>query len=1858
MGFDSTTTGVSVHSLNHLLSVRAQADPEQSYTFLRDGAASDRITPRDLDRRARAIARWLGERAREGDRAILLYPPGIDFLAAFFGCLYARLIPAPLPLPAARTGLDKLALVQQDTGAKLALTVSALADDRFGVAAPGALRIEATDTVDDSLAEGFAPRAAGSTETAYLQYTSGSTSAPRGVMISHANVLSNLAYIDAGFMHSPDSVVVSWLPHFHDMGLIYGLLAPLYQSIPGYFMSPAAFVQRPRFWLETITRYRATHSGGPNFAYDLCVRRVGPDERQGLDLSSWEVAFNGAEPVHAETLDRFSKAFAGCGFRRQAFYPAYGLAEASLKVSGGAKSAEPVIFAAGLEALARNRVEAAPPGGGDVRAMVGCGAATGDTIVRIVDPETLRPCGPDQVGEIWVSGPGVATGYWNRPEETAQTFGARLADDGNRTYLRTGDLGFLRQGELFIAGRLKDLIIIRGLNHHPTDIELTARRAHPAVAASIAAAFSIETSGEERLVIAVEAGRHELENPEEVARAVRQAVAEKHEVRTHAFVLVKKGGIPRTSSGKVQRRLCRLLYLRGELSVVFESVAAGAAMTIDEPPLTRDSLLAAAEADRPALVETYLVNQVARVLKLDPAAITPGEPLTALGIDSVASVELQNRIETDLGVTVTAAEMIEGATIGRLASRIAEEIAAQAPPVQPLPRLAHSELPLSFVHDRLWLPVQIAPGNAAYHIPFAFRIDGPLELPALERALATVVARQESLRSSFVTKDGQPALVVSPSADARIRLIDLTGVPPAERVDEALDLAAHDVRKAFDLSRGPLFRFRLYRLSDTEHLALLVMHHVISDVWSVRLLIEELMTAYQAAITGEEPALDPLPVQYGDFAAWQRRELRDEKLGRLTRFWRDRLAGAPLLELATDRPHPKAPAFAAGSESLVFPPELAEKIRHFCREEGFTLFTVLFGAFTVLAARCSGQTDLVLGVTNANRNRPELERLIGFFAAPLVVRSEISPGATFRDALRDLRRDLLETYAHQELPFAKVVESAHPGRQSTYTPLFHVMFSLVRALLPDLNLPDLDLKAVEIGAGATDFDLFVNVVEERGDLRALAVYSKDLYDSGTVSSLMEAYLRILKDGVASPDRRVSEFDLPARLIRRIEEPKQVPVKPAITISATFTSEPVEEVLAFWMRELQFDYRIKFAPYNQIFQQLLDPGSPIYRNRTGVNVLLVRLEDWIQQRGEPDLDRLGEDVRHFAEYLKSAAERAAAPFLVCLCPPSPALLSNPVQAPVINRLESLIAAEFRNGGSVHVTRSETIARLYPVEHYYDPHGERLGHVPYTPEFFAALGTVIARGVHAMRTAPFKVIVLDCDQTLWSGVCGEDGPEGVVIDEPRRALQQFMLEQAGAGMLLAIASKNNEDDVWATFAAHPEMPLRREHFVAWRIDWDRKSDNLREIADELQLGLDTFIFVDDSPTECAEVEANCPEVLTLQLPQDARQIPGFLRHVWAFDHLTTTEEDKKRTAMYGQRLERLRLQQQVVTLDQFLDGLQINIEIGPVELGQVSRVSQLTQRTNQFNLTTIRRTEAEVRRFLDENGGECLAAHVSDRFGAYGLVGVILCAARDGVLDVDTFLLSCRALGRGVEHAMLARAGELAVERGLETVRLRYSRTAKNKPALKFLEDVAGGRQLPPDEKFVLDLPAREAAALTYRPDSAPGEPVEERARTAPPAGVAMRTIDYPRIATEMNSAAGILGLVRAEARANGASTAQYEPPRTPLERQLARIWSEMLNVPQVGVNDNFFDLGGHSLLAVQLLSRIRETFDVDLSLDVVFTGVFSVAELAKAIELHEIERAGSDEYAALLAEVENLSDEEVRALLEREQGAPKDEESGE
>jgi FkbH-like protein len=714
------------------------------------------------------------------------------------------------------------------------------------------------------------------------------------------------------------------------------------------------------------------------------------------------------------------------------------------------------------------------------------------------------------------------------------------------------------------------------------------------------------------------------------------------------------------------------------------------------------------------------------------------------------------------------------------------------------------------------------------------------------------------------------------------------------------------------------------------------------------------------------------------------------------------------------------------------------------------------------------------------------------------------------------------------------------------------------------------------------------------------------------------------------------FALPNSSNERLEH------KWTIAVSANFTAEPLGDSLSFWMKELEFPCAVEFGPYDQVFQQLLDPGSTLSKNKGGLNVVLIRLEDWARGASEMKSgfegeggveERLERHASVLTAALRTAGEQSAVPCLLCLCPASRQFQTNESLASFLQSLEGHIARSLNDSRGIHVVTSAELGAEYPVSNYEDPRADKVGHVPYTQEFFSALGTMIARCFYFIHTPPYKAIVLDCDHTLWRGVCGEDGACGVQVDSACRALQEFVIAQRAAGMMVCLCSKNNEEDVWKVFEQNSGMILKREHILASRINWRPKSENLRSLADELRLGLDSFIFLDDSAVECAEVEARSPEVLALQLPMETREMSKLLSSVWAFDHRKTTQEDRNRSELYATDAKREHLRTRSLSLDEFLAGLELSVEISPMQDADLARVSQISQRTNQFNFTTIRRSEVEMERLCRTGETECLVVRLRDRFGDYGLVGAMIFTANSGLLDVDSIMLSCRALGRRVEHRMLAHLGGIARARGLERLRINFTSTTKNKPAREFLDSIGAKFGSSNGDAYRFEFSSVLIAGLC-EPGQAASAPsaVEAKASSplAPPVeskshnnGIGRSRI-LKRIAVDLCDSEKVSQAIAAANVVQLRPAAGYAAPETPLQASLASLWAEILKVDAVGIHDDFFELGGHSLMAMQLAFKIQETFNVDFGLESFLQTPVLAAQAERLQELL-LEEAGDAEY---------------------------------
>lgn len=1082
----------------------------QAFTFLVDGESEQvTLTYQQLDRHARAIASQLQAKGAAGDRALLLYPPGLDYLAAFFGCLYAGVVAVPAYPPRNQRNTPRIQAIIADAQAQIALTTTAISSTVRLLTDSNSLTWLTTDNLKQGIEDAWQQPCIDRDTLAFVQYTSGSTGTPKGVMLTHGNLLHNAAATYQVMEHSAASIFVSWLPTYHDMGLIGGILQPVYGGFPCILMPPASFLQRPYRWLQAISQYKGTTSGAPNFAYELCTQKITPEQKQTLDLSSWSVAFNGAEPIRSDTLERFATAFADCGFRSEAFYPCYGMAEATLIVAGGQKSAIPIVKTVQKAALAANQILAA----NNECNLVSCGQSIPEQQIVIANPDTLTRCQASEVGEIWVSGSSVGKGYWQRPTETAETFHAYLSDTGEGPFLRTGDLGFLDDRQLFVTGRVKDLIIIRGRNLYPQDIELTAERSHPALRFGSNAAFAIES--EERLVVVQELEFRAKPNLDEVANAIRRAVTAEHEIQVYAVVLIKGGTIPKTSSGKIQRRATRADFYNKQLEIVHSSIKESIFVN-EVSSLKRDRLLTLTPSERQPLLASYLVAQVARVLAVLPTAIEQEQPLNRLGLDSLKVFELKNQIEHDLEATVAVADLFESA-IAQLATKLSDFTADTALNLTQI-KTDNQFHPLSFAQQQLWFVHQLAPNSSAYNIPLVMDLKGQLNVGVLEQSLNEIISCHAVLRTNFIVVGDRPMQVINPTATIDLPVVDLRELSDGERADMVQIQTINLAQQPFNLSTQLLIRGLLLRLADEEYKLLLTLHHIIADGWSVGILIRELISLY-----GSLKPSSQLPLQYVDFAYWQRQYLQADS--KLLAYWRQQLGGnLPVLNLPM-RSRPPMPTFSGDRASLTIPKDLTQALKNLSQHEGATLYMTLLAAFKTLLYRYTGQTDILVGSPVANRNRREIESLIGCFVNVLVLRSHLSSELSFKQLLAQVKSTALAAYAHQDLPFEQLVHQLQPERSLSYNPLFQVMFVFQNMPISVPELSEISIDWQEGYTSTSKFDLTLFMHEQGQELIATIEYNTDLFAADAIARMLGHLETLLAAIVANCDRSIAQLPL-------------------------------------------------------------------------------------------------------------------------------------------------------------------------------------------------------------------------------------------------------------------------------------------------------------------------------------------------------------------------------------------------------------------------------------------------------------------------------------------------------------------------------------------------------------------------------------------------------------------------------------------------------------------------------------------------------------------------------------------------------------
>lgn len=1816
--------------LDALLRVAENAPEKTAFSVVSSASELERaITYGELDRAARAIADWLQAHNGAGERVLLDFPAGLDFITAFWGCAYAGAIAVPVPhgrsLPQEFT-----ARLLRDANPRFICGNSSASKGRAWQNVTNEAQYVDTSSLDMSRANSWRQPVQHGSDIAYLQYTSGSTSAPKGVIITHDNLIANIRYIDSGFRHTKESVVVTWLPHYHDMGLVYGIVLPIFYGIPCVCMSPMAFMQTPALWLSVISKTRATHSGGPNFAYDACVRKVSIEERDRLDLSSWRVAFNGAEPVSQQTMEVFYKTFRETGFSYNAFHAAYGLAEATLKVSAPKPDAAPTSVTIRSGVIECGSVELCPTSTPQSRSVVSCGVTNEDTTVIIVNPTSRRECVPGGIGELWVNGPGVSPGYWRREEDTAETFNGVVHGRAER-FLRTGDLGFILGGQLYPLGRIKDLLIIRGANYYPEDIEAVVSQSIELRHLGRAAAFGIEWNGGEKVVVIAEAGtaKHNSfskgKDFNEVLQNIRNAISTSLQLEVYAVGIVKRGMLPRTTSGKLQRSRCRDLFLGNQFDFV-------AISTLHDPgelsqwPKTPDKSIDNGLGNR---IETYLVAALKTLLG-HKASIERESNMVGLGLDSLMATELQRRLEQDFcGIPIRAVDFLKDGTVAGCARLIEQALCDGSPSKVKVAVDRQSAWELSPEQRRLLLLQDFAPISPAYNLCATVQIDGAIHIHTLRAALQTVVLRHKPLHSLF-SGSSPRAHTLNPKALPHISLCDMSMIEPPQPGESAAEITRTLAERPFSFET-PLVRLVIIKFSANLHAIAVVMHHLIADAHSLEVFSEELSTCYKTITNDGSALISNTALSYSDCSRLSNEAASAAAASGHLAWWKKYLGpNLPVMQFPRRRTTRDTLWGRSKSRKAAIPADLMTGLMKVRSSANVTPFTIFLAAYAAILHWCCGQEDLLIACPVSGRWISGSESLIGLFAYPLPIRLTVKPERSVRDLLAHVKENVLAVMEHSQVPLLSILGQIKTSKQHKNDPTLPILFSFVSQRQNGPTDQGPIVRGRVLQSPFTDIDLTLALNDIAGAYEVCFTWNADILDDEMADWCASSYLDVLKAIATGQEYTLLEaLDLPRVPLLAQETSARRDENLTIQISSTFTADPVRDTLEYWLHRLDLSAALRFGQAGQVFQDLLIPNGATATN-TGINLILLRLADF-----SPDLSCTGpiselhrdltQKVREFASTAMLSSSRLGAHHLIICC--ASADDPDPELQDVFVEVEDELQDLCKKRADITIVTSAKLHELYPTSERADPYSDRVGLLPYTPTYFAAIATMAARQIFNLVVAPKKVIAFDCDHTLWDGVCGEVGPTRVHVDGPAQIMQETLRTKARAGFLLCLSSHNRDEDVLRVFDENSAMRLRRTDITAYRIDWLSKVEQLVSLAQGLKVRLESFVFIDDDPVQCAEVRSALPEVLTLLLPADRAQVGIFLRHIWPLDVRATTEEDSCRADMYRETAERERAASAADTFEAFLATLELEVKVSPLTPEHLERASQLTFRTTQFNLTGRRWSAAELARALESKTHGCWTVEARDRFGSYGVVGFIAGALHDGTFLIETFVLSCRALGKQIEQKILIRLGKYLAEGGIKKLRLQLRRTTRNTPAAIFFEGLSSKNSIVPrDGVEELTILVDELSTILQRSTSKQQPKVGGEGYSRGISGsydMSLRQEALVEIAESLHDSAAILSAVRSRRHCSQVSTpGGYVSPRSRSEEIIVSIWSELLNTSEISVHDDFFTLGGQSILAVQVLSRIHQEIGVEIPMSSFFSGELTVASLAALVDAEQVLSAES------------------------------------
>ncbi|MDP4179537.1 MAG: condensation domain-containing protein, partial [Bacillota bacterium] len=1097
------------------LIVSRKAIENQGITFIYGDCDECFVSYKELYFKALSLLNILQEAGfKEKDEVVLQIDNNKSFVITFWACVLGGMIPVPITAGANDEHKMKLFRIWNVlNNPRMVSTADFLA--RFsnfaaknGLTEQMSLINERTFCMDDInyKAQYGKISIVSPEDIAFIQFSSGSTGEPKGVIITHKNVLINLSSVIKWINIGPDDSSLNWMPLTHDMGLIGTHIKSILACINQYNIETSMFIRHPTLWIEKASEHKVTLLYSPNFGYKHFLKFLKDHRERSWDLSAVRFIFNGAEPISVDLCNEFLDKMSSYGLKRTAMYTVYGLAEGTIAVTFPKLNEELSCLTLKRDCL----------GIGDIVKDTKTGSSKGCTFadlgypihncyMRICD-ENDKDLGENKIGYVHIRGGNVTRGYYNNKEATQKAI-------NNAGWLNTGDLGFLRNGRLVITGRAKDVIFISGQNYYSHDIERTLEEIDGVELGKSAAigVFNEGIKGDELILFIL--SRLKVESFIQIINKVKELISRKIGIEVSKVIPIKN--IPKTTSGKVQRFKLRESYLNGDYDSVLEEIKNLMDMEFDNR-----------EIDLPQnAVEKRLLNIWTEVLNVKKIGM--GDDFFQLGGDSLRATQLISRIRETFGVELEQAEFFGDPKISKLAKYIERAPKRTSQPTALLRSTCNKEyLPLSFSQERLWFLNSLNGESAQYNLYSALRLRGSLNHEALKKSLNEVVNRHDTLKMSFTEIDGQPLQIINHGLYIDLPIIDLSETHEKEREKNVSEMLCKEAGKPFALEKAPLIRGKLYRMDKNDHILLLTAHHIIFDGWSFAILLKELVACYEAYLNNREHSLPPVEFQYADFASWQKHKQNNKYFDTQLQYWREKLSGTlPTLNLHIDKVRPAVQTYKGARFTGMISSGTVLKLKDIAQREGVTLYMVLLAAFKVLLYKYTGQEDIIVGSPVANRNRLEYEPIIGFFTNNLVLRTVFSSDDSFSMLLKNVREVTLKAYENQDIPFERLVDELHVARDMSRNPIFQILFGLHNVPTTNAEFTGINMSTINIDSGFSRFDLSVDIYNFGEDLQVDFEYNTDLFYPDTISQMAEHYFQALSKVVENPLERISKIDI-------------------------------------------------------------------------------------------------------------------------------------------------------------------------------------------------------------------------------------------------------------------------------------------------------------------------------------------------------------------------------------------------------------------------------------------------------------------------------------------------------------------------------------------------------------------------------------------------------------------------------------------------------------------------------------------------------------------------------------------------------------